>query len=121
MPFSFVLIKVSDSNAPYFKLGIGTRKCQENICTCSPLTFYLMQFQKMETKLSFLTGVENLVLQSRELTERMRRKLLLERSMLIASRMGAVASRTNQHGQGAPVTRLQPVGYYALNPQLRRP
>jgi len=80
-----------------------------------------MQFQKIQTKMSFLTEVENLVLRSRESTERMRKKLMLERNMIIASRMGAAAaaaaSRTNQ--QGAPGTRL-PVGY-ALNPQLRRP
>ncbi|OQU81100.1 hypothetical protein SORBI_3006G008300 [Sorghum bicolor] len=79
------------------------------------------QFQKIQTKMSFLTEVENLVLRSRESTERMRKKLMLERNMIIASRMGAAAaaaaSRTNQ--QGAPGTRL-PVGY-ALNPQLRRP
>lgn len=84
------------------------------------MTSYLVQFQKMETKMSFLTEVENLVLRSRELTERMRKKLMLERSMIIASRMGAAAaaaSRTNQ--QGALGTRL-PIGY-ALNPQLRRP
>ncbi|CAD6264349.1 unnamed protein product [Miscanthus lutarioriparius] len=59
------------------------------------------QFQKIETKMSFLTDVENLVLRSRESTERMRKKLMLEQSMIIASRMGAAAaaaSRTNQQG-----------------------
>jgi SWI/SNF related-matrix-associated actin-dependent regulator of chromatin subfamily C len=85
------------------------------------MTCCVVQFQKMETKMSFLTEVGNLVLRSRDLTERMRKKLLLERSMIIASRMGAAAaSRTIQHG--APVTTRLPVGHvHALNPQLRRP
>ncbi|CAN6234209.1 unnamed protein product [Urochloa humidicola] len=73
------------------------------------------QFQKMEVKMSFLTDVENLVLQSRELTAKMRKQLMLERSAIIASRMTAAASRTNQHG--APASRLQ----VALVRQLRRP
>ncbi|CAN6270841.1 unnamed protein product [Urochloa humidicola] len=73
------------------------------------------QFQKMEVKMSFLTEVENMVLQSRELTAKMRKQLMLERSAIIASRMAAAASRTNQHG--APETRLQ----VALVRQLRRP
>ncbi|RLM74084.1 SWI/SNF complex subunit SWI3D-like [Panicum miliaceum] len=73
------------------------------------------QFQKMETKMSFLAEVENLVLRSRELTEKMRNKLMLERNAIIASRMAAAASRTNQHR--APETRL-PV---ALVRQLRHP
>ncbi|TKW22425.1 hypothetical protein SEVIR_4G227600v4 [Setaria viridis] len=75
------------------------------------------QFQKMEAKMSFLSEVDNLVLRSRELTEKMRKKLMLERSAIITSRMAAAASRTNQHG--APGTRLPlPV---ALVQQLRRP
>ncbi|CAL5028989.1 unnamed protein product [Urochloa decumbens] len=73
------------------------------------------QFQKMETKMSFLADVENLVLQSKELTAKMRKQLMLERSAIIASRMAAAASRANQHG--APAARLQ----VALVRQLRRP
>ncbi|CAL5033961.1 unnamed protein product [Urochloa decumbens] len=73
------------------------------------------QFQKMETKMSFLADVENLVLQSRELTAKVRKQLMFERSAIIASRMAAAASRTNQHG--APASRLQ----VALVRQLRRP
>ncbi|RLM65591.1 SWI/SNF complex subunit SWI3D-like [Panicum miliaceum] len=73
------------------------------------------QFQKMESKMSFLAEVENLVLRSRELTEKMRKKLMLERSGIIASRMSAAASRTNQHR--APETRLPVV----LVRQLRHP
>ncbi|CAN6247841.1 unnamed protein product [Urochloa humidicola] len=73
------------------------------------------QFKKMEFKMSFLTEVENMVLQSRELTAKMRKQLMLERSAIIASRMAAAASRTNQHG--VPATRLQ----VALVRQLRRP
>jgi len=73
------------------------------------------QFQKMETKMSFLAEVENLVLRSRELTEKMRKKLLLERNAIMASRMAAAASRINQ--RWAPEARL-PV---ALVRQLRHP
>nr|CAB3486391.1 unnamed protein product [Digitaria exilis] len=76
------------------------------------------QFQKMETKMSFLAEVENMVHRSRELTEKMRKKLLLERNAIIASRMAAMASRTNQPG-APPATRL-PVPV-ALVQQLRRP
>ena len=79
------------------------------------LTYCLMQFQKMETKMSFLAEVENLVLRSRELTEKMRKKLLLERNAIMASRMAAAASRINQ--RWAPEARL-PV---ALVRQLRHP
>ncbi|OEL20533.1 SWI/SNF complex subunit SWI3D [Dichanthelium oligosanthes] len=75
------------------------------------------QSQKIETKLSFLAEIENLVLRSRELTEKIRKKLMMERSAIIASRMAAAVSRTNQHG--APGTRL-PVPV-ALVQQLRRP
>ena len=73
-----------------------------------------MQFQKMETKMSFLAEVENLVLRSRELTEKMRKKLLLERNAIMASRMAAAASRINQRWAQARL----PV---ALVRQLRHP
>jgi SWI/SNF related-matrix-associated actin-dependent regulator of chromatin subfamily C len=115
--------KVSDSNAPFiFYTCCLFQGFSVRIASSGPtMTCCVVQFQKMETKMSFLTEVGNLVLRSRDLTERMRKKLLLERSMIIASRMGAAAaSRTIQHG--APVTTRLPVGHvHALNPQLRRP
>ncbi|KAJ1269841.1 hypothetical protein BS78_06G008900 [Paspalum vaginatum] len=75
------------------------------------------QFQKMEAKMSFLAEVENLVLRSGQLTDKTRKKLILDRGMIMASRMAAAAAaRKNQ--QGAAGTR-PPVGYYALNQQLR--
>lgn len=76
-----------------------------------------MQFQKVEAKMSFFAEVEHLVLRARELTEKIRKKLLMERIAIIAARMAAVSSRPNQHG--APGARL-PVGY-AVSQQLRRP
>ncbi|KAL6650260.1 hypothetical protein ACP70R_009185 [Stipagrostis hirtigluma subsp. patula] len=75
------------------------------------------QFQKIEVKMSFLAEIENLVLRARGLNENIRKKLLMERNAIIASRMAAAQSRPNQHG--APGTRL-PVGY-ALNQHLTRP
>lgn len=89
-----------------------------NVLCAASLKSYLVQFQKMETKMSFLAEVENMVHRSRELTEKMRKKLLLERNAIIASRMAAMASRTNQPG-APPATRL-PVPV-ALVQQLRRP
>ncbi|XP_062184146.1 SWI/SNF complex subunit SWI3D-like [Phragmites australis] len=75
------------------------------------------QFQKVEAKMSFFAELEHLVLRARELTKKIRKKLLMERIAIIAARMAAVSSRPNQHG--APGARL-PVGY-AVSQQLRRP
>jgi SWI/SNF related-matrix-associated actin-dependent regulator of chromatin subfamily C len=76
-----------------------------------------MQFQKMQVKMSFLSEVENLVLPLRELIQRTRKKLTLERRE-IASAIAATVSRTNQHG--APGTARLPLPV-ALVQQLRRP
>lgn len=77
------------------------------------------QFQKMQAKMSFFTEIENLLLRVREYTEKTRKKLMMERSVIIAARMATIPSRPNQPGAGAPGIRL-PVGY-GMNQQLRRP
>ncbi|KAF0893220.1 hypothetical protein E2562_023475 [Oryza meyeriana var. granulata] len=76
------------------------------------------QFHKMQAKMSFFAEIENLVLRVREHTEKTRKKLLMERSAIIASRMAAMPPRPN-HQPGMPGSRL-PVGY-GVNQQLRRP
>uniref|UniRef100_A0A0E0KM50 SWIRM domain-containing protein n=1 Tax=Oryza punctata TaxID=4537 RepID=A0A0E0KM50_ORYPU len=75
------------------------------------------QLHKMQTKMSVFTEVDNLVLRAREHTEKTRKKLLMERSAIIASRMAALPPRPNHH-PGMPGSRL-PVGY-GVNQHLRR-
>uniref|UniRef100_A0A0E0P4H1 SWIRM domain-containing protein n=1 Tax=Oryza rufipogon TaxID=4529 RepID=A0A0E0P4H1_ORYRU len=75
------------------------------------------QLHKMQAKMSVFTEADNLVLRAREHTERTRKKLLMERSAIIASRMAALPPRPN-HQPGMPGSRL-PVGY-GVNQHLRR-
>ncbi|XP_052153531.1 SWI/SNF complex subunit SWI3D-like [Oryza glaberrima] len=75
------------------------------------------QLHKMQAKMSVFTEVDNLALRAREHTERTRKKLLMERSAIIASRMAALPPRPN-HQPGMPGSRL-PVGY-GVNQHLRR-
>uniref|UniRef100_A0A0D9VYC4 SWI/SNF complex subunit SWI3D n=1 Tax=Leersia perrieri TaxID=77586 RepID=A0A0D9VYC4_9ORYZ len=65
-------------------------------------------YRKVETKVSFLTEVENMVQRTREFTEKTRKKLLMERNAIIAARMGSMPSRPNQ--PAAAGNRL-PAGY----------
>ncbi|KAF8675351.1 hypothetical protein HU200_047714 [Digitaria exilis] len=73
-------------------------------------------FQKIEVKMSLFAEIEQVVLRTREYTEKTRKKLLLERNAIIAARMGALPSRPNQ--PGVPGNRLPP-GYG--NPAVRPP
>ena len=75
-----------------------------------------MQFQKIEVKMSLFAEIEQVVLRTREYTEKTRKKLLLERNAIIAARMGALPSRPNQPGVAG--NRLPP-GYG--NPAVRPP
>uniref|UniRef100_A0A0A9H564 SMARCC C-terminal domain-containing protein n=1 Tax=Arundo donax TaxID=35708 RepID=A0A0A9H564_ARUDO len=75
------------------------------------------QFQKVEAKLSFFAKVQDLVLRARELPEKIRKKLLIERNEIIASQKAAVLSRPNQ--RAVPGRRL-PLGH-AVYQLLRRP
>uniref|UniRef100_A0A0D9ZGD9 SWIRM domain-containing protein n=1 Tax=Oryza glumipatula TaxID=40148 RepID=A0A0D9ZGD9_9ORYZ len=74
------------------------------------------QLHKMQAKMSVFTEADNLVLRAREHTERTRKKLLMERSAIITSRMAALPPRPN-HQPGMPGSRL-PVGY-GVNQHLR--
>ncbi|RLN39796.1 SWI/SNF complex subunit SWI3D isoform X3 [Panicum miliaceum] len=73
-------------------------------------------FQKIEVKMSLFAEIEQVVLQTREYTEKTRKKLLLERNAIIAARMGALPSRPNQPSVAG--NRLPP-GYG--NPAVRPP
>ncbi|CAN6297980.1 unnamed protein product [Urochloa humidicola] len=73
-------------------------------------------FQKIEVKMSLFAEIEQVVLRTREYTEKTRKKLLLERNAIIAARMGALPSRPNQLGVAG--NRLPP-GYG--NPAVRPP
>ncbi|KAG2535628.1 SWI/SNF complex subunit SWI3D-like isoform X3 [Panicum virgatum] len=73
-------------------------------------------FQKIEVKMSLFAEIEQVVLRTREYTEKTRKKLLLERNAIIAARMGALPSRPNQPGVAGH--RLPP-GYG--NPAVRPP
>ncbi|ONM08715.1 SWI/SNF complex subunit SWI3D [Zea mays] len=73
-------------------------------------------FQKLEVKMSLFSEIEQVVLRTREYTEKTRKKLLMERNAIIAARMGALPSRPNQPGVAG--NRLPP-GYG--NPPLRSP
>ncbi|RLN18471.1 SWI/SNF complex subunit SWI3D isoform X3 [Panicum miliaceum] len=73
-------------------------------------------FQKIEVKMSLFAEIEQVVLRTREYTEKTRKKLLLERNAIIAARMGALPSRPNQPGVAG--NRLPP-GYG--NPAVRPP
>ncbi|CAN6281607.1 unnamed protein product [Urochloa humidicola] len=73
-------------------------------------------FQKIEVKMSLFAEIEQVVLRTREYTEKTRKKLLMERNAIIAARMGALPSRPNQ--LGAAGNRL-PLGYG--NPAVRPP
>ncbi|KAJ1293844.1 hypothetical protein BS78_01G100100 [Paspalum vaginatum] len=73
-------------------------------------------FQKIEVKMSLFAEIEQVVLRTREYTEKTRKKLLMERNAIIAARMGALPSRPNQ--PGVPGNRLPP-GYG--NPAVRPP
>ncbi|GJM96431.1 hypothetical protein PR202_ga13267 [Eleusine coracana subsp. coracana] len=73
-------------------------------------------FQKIEVKMSLFAEIEQVVLRTREYTEKTRKKLLMERNAIIAARMGALPSRPNQ--PGVTGNRLPP-GYG--NPNVRPP
>ncbi|XP_062212241.1 SWI/SNF complex subunit SWI3D-like isoform X2 [Phragmites australis] len=73
-------------------------------------------FQKIEVKMSLFAEIEQVVLRTREYTEKTRKKLLMERNVIIAARMGALPSRPNQPGVAG--NRLPP-GYG--NPGVRLP
>ncbi|CAN6322790.1 unnamed protein product [Urochloa humidicola] len=73
-------------------------------------------FQKIEVKMSLFAEIEQVVLRTREYTEKTRKKLLMERNAIIAARMGALPSRPNQAGIAG--NRLPP-GYG--NPAVRPP
>ncbi|CAD6214313.1 unnamed protein product [Miscanthus lutarioriparius] len=73
-------------------------------------------FQKIEVKMSLFSEIEQVVLRTREYTEKTRKKLLMERNAIIAARMGALPSRPNQPGVAG--NRLPP-GYG--NPPVRPP
>ncbi|XP_066368985.1 SWI/SNF complex subunit SWI3D isoform X2 [Miscanthus floridulus] len=73
-------------------------------------------FQKIEVKMSLFSEIEQVVLRTREYTEKTRKKLLMERNAIIAARMGALPSRPNQPGVAG--NRLPP-GYG--NPSVRPP
>ena len=75
-----------------------------------------VQFQKIEVKMSLFSEIEQVVLRTREYTEKTRKKLLMERNAIIAARMGALPSRPNQPGVAG--NRLPP-GYG--NPPVRPP
>ncbi|KAL6637740.1 hypothetical protein ACP70R_025312 [Stipagrostis hirtigluma subsp. patula] len=73
-------------------------------------------FQKIEAKMSLFAEIEQVVLRTREYTEKTRKKLLMERNAIIAARMGALPSRANHPGVAG--NRLPP-GYG--NPAVRPP
>ncbi|XP_062214754.1 SWI/SNF complex subunit SWI3D-like isoform X2 [Phragmites australis] len=73
-------------------------------------------FQKIEVKMSLFAEIEQVVLRTKEYTEKTRKKLLMERNAIIAARMGALPSRPNQPGVAG--NRLPP-GYG--NPVVRPP
>ncbi|GJN11980.1 hypothetical protein PR202_ga30220 [Eleusine coracana subsp. coracana] len=78
----------------------------------------IMQFQKMEAKISLIAEVDHMVLRGKELNDEIRKKLFMERRAIFASqRVGVLQSRLNQHGD--PRTRL-PVGY-ALSKHMAQP
>jgi SWI/SNF related-matrix-associated actin-dependent regulator of chromatin subfamily C len=77
---------------------------------------HFLQFQKIEIKMSLFVEIEQMVLRTREYTEKTRKKLLMERNAIIAARMGTLPSRPNQPGVAG--NRLPP-GYG--NPNVRPP
>uniref|UniRef100_A0A0D9W1T7 ZZ-type domain-containing protein n=1 Tax=Leersia perrieri TaxID=77586 RepID=A0A0D9W1T7_9ORYZ len=77
------------------------------------------QLHKMQAKMAFFTEVENLVLQARSHTEKTRKKLLMDRNAIIASRMAAMPPRPPPNQPGMPGSRL-PVGYGVNQQHLRR-
>ncbi|RRT42900.1 hypothetical protein B296_00056804 [Ensete ventricosum] len=90
------------------------------------------QLHKLEVKLAFLTDIESVVLRMREQTEKARHRLMLERSQIIAARLGAApASLHRANPSSLPINRLA-MGYGATGlkpltmasrnpPPVRRP
>ncbi|TVU45337.1 hypothetical protein EJB05_04822, partial [Eragrostis curvula] len=77
-------------------------------------------FQKIEVKMSLFSEIEQVVLRTREYTEKTRKKLLMERNAIIAARMGALPSRPNQPGVAG--NRLPPgYGNHVVRPPNAMP
>ncbi|XP_074572186.1 SWI/SNF complex subunit SWI3D [Curcuma longa] len=90
------------------------------------------QLHKLETKLSLFSDIESVVLRMREQTEKARHRLMVERSQIIAARLGMPPSSHRANQASLPVNRVAmgygPAGPRPFNmatqkqpPPLRRP
>ncbi|CAD5183706.1 unnamed protein product [Musa acuminata subsp. malaccensis] len=90
------------------------------------------QLHKLEVKLAFLTDIESVVFRMREQTEKARHRLMLERSQIIAARLGAAPASLhranpsslpiNRLAMGYSATGLKPLNIASRNPPpVRRP
>lgn len=86
--------------------------------------FINLQLHKVETKLSFINDMENLVMRVREHLDRSRQRLYHERAMIIASRLGIPPSSSRGVPPSMPANRvhvnsanLVPRPPISMNPQ----
>ncbi|CAL9151206.1 unnamed protein product [Musa hybrid cultivar] len=89
------------------------------------------QLHKLEAKLAFFADIDSVVLRMREQTEKARQRLMLERSQIIAARLGVPTSSLRANPATLPANRLA-MGYGATGikppnmawqkpPPVRRP
>ncbi|CAD5189858.1 unnamed protein product [Musa acuminata subsp. malaccensis] len=89
------------------------------------------QLHKLEAKLAFFADIDSVVLRMREQTEKARQRLMLERSQIIAARLGVPTSSLRANPASLPANRLA-MGYGATGikppnmawqkpPPVRRP
>lgn len=95
------------------------------------LALTILQLHKLEAKLAFFADIDSVVLRMREQTEKARQRLMLERSQIIAARLGVPTSSLRANPASLPANRLA-MGYGATGikppnmawqkpPPVRRP
>ncbi|RWV93391.1 hypothetical protein GW17_00044150 [Ensete ventricosum] len=95
------------------------------------LALTILQLHKLEAKLAFFADIDSFVLRMREQTEKARQRLMLERSQIIAARLGVPTSSLRANPASLPANRLA-MGYGATGikppnmawqkpPPVRRP
>ena len=67
---------------------------------------FLLQLQKLETKLGFFNEMENVLVRVREQLDRSRQRLYHERAQIIAARLGLPASSSRVTPSSLPTNRI---------------